>query len=77
VTGALAEIGTYEIRVAGPLDSDWSDWLVDLTMLIEGEPPAVVTTLTARVDQAALRGLMTRIWDFNYPLLSVDRLDVE
>ena len=76
MTGALAQIGIYEIRVAGRLDDGWSEWNGDLTMVIREEAPDAVTILTARVDQAALRGLMTRIWDVNHAILSVDRLDV-
>jgi len=61
---------TYQIRVQGRLDENWSDWFSGMTITFEGG----VTTLTGPIaDQAALRGLMTRIWDLNLTLLSVTR----
>jgi hypothetical protein len=63
---------TYQIQVQGRLDKDWSDWLNGLTVTSE----AGVTTLTGPVsDQAALRGILTRIWDLHLTLLSVTRGD--
>ena len=60
----------YQIRVQGRLDENWSDWFSGMTITFEGG----VTTLTGPVaDQAALRGLLTRIWDLNLTLLSVTR----
>jgi hypothetical protein len=34
-----------------------------------------VTVLTSTVDQAALRGIVSRIWDLNLTLISVTRCD--
>lgn len=61
---------TYQIQVQGRLDEDWSDWFSGMTVTFESG----VTTLTGPVaDQAALRGILTRIWDLNLTLLSVTR----
>ena len=61
---------SYQIRVQGRLDEDWSDWLDKMTIVYDSG----VTTLTGPVaDQAALRGILTRIWDLNLTLLSVTR----
>ena len=61
----------YRIQVFGRLDQSWSNWLDQMTMGYDGG----VTTLTGPVaDQAALRGILTRIWDMNLTLISVHRI---
>ena len=62
----------YQIKVQGKLDHRWSDWFSGLTVAVgdaSGNPP--VTTLTGSIDQAALRGILNRIWDLNLTLISV------
>ena len=63
----------YQIQVQGNLDDRWSDWFCGLTIAVEDEhadtPP--VTTLTGRMDQTTLRGVLNRIWDLNLTLISV------
>lgn len=67
----------YQIEVQGKLNEQWSDWLAGLT--ISHAPAcseAPVTMLTGPItDQAALRGILNRLWDLNLTLLSVARLD--
>ena len=63
---------TYQIKVPGELDASWSDWVGSLTIAVESEgegPP--VTTLTGTVDQAALQGLLRRLYSLGLPLISV------
>jgi hypothetical protein len=63
---------TYQIKVPGYLDESWSDWVGGMTIAVEGEvdgPP--VTTLTGVVDQAALQGLLRRLYSLGLPLISV------
>ncbi len=71
----MATPPTYRVRVQGALDETWSDWLAGMRITVEherGHPP--ITTLTGPVvDQAALRGILTRILDLNLVLLSVTR----
>jgi hypothetical protein len=70
---ALNQPATYEIRVPGELDPSWSDWAGGMRIRAEREgdaPP--VTTLTGVVaDQAALMGLLRRLYSVGLPLLSV------
>ena len=63
----------YEIKVQGELDMGWEGWLSGLTVTVEpAGDGAPVTTLRGPVaDQAALRGLLSRLWDLNLALLSV------
>ena len=66
----------YRITVQGRLDEAWSEWLTGLTLTAtSNEHGAIATTLTgAIVDQAALRGLLNRLWDLNLTLIAVTRL---
>jgi hypothetical protein len=64
---------TYQIKVPGELDESWSDWAGRMTITVESEgdgPP--VTTLTGTVDQAALQGLLRRLYSLGLPLISVN-----
>jgi hypothetical protein len=62
----------YQIKVEGTLDERWSDWFSGLALVAgsEGEG-APMTTLTGLMDQAALRGILNKVWDLNLTLLSV------
>jgi len=67
---------TYQIKVPGHLEESWSDW-AGMTITVESEgngPP--VTTLTGTVDQAALQGLMRRLYSLGLPLISVICIDI-
>jgi hypothetical protein len=66
----------YQIKVPGHLDESWSDWAEGLTITVESEedgPP--VTTLTGTVDQAALLGLLRRLYSLGLPLISVNLVE--
>jgi hypothetical protein len=63
---------TYQIKVPGQLDESWSDWDRGMTVTVEGEDAGLpVTTLTGVVDQAALQGLIRRLYSLGLPLISV------
>jgi hypothetical protein len=69
---SLHRPATYQIKVPGQLDESWSDWVGGMTIDIECEgdgPP--VTTLTGSLDQAALQGLLRRLYSLGLPLVSV------
>lgn len=80
-------LAIYEIKVQGRLDERWADWFSGLgnlagpnrTVTVEsGSKDAPITTLTAAVtDQAALRGILTKIWDLNLTLISVRRIEAD
>jgi hypothetical protein len=69
----------YEIQVQGELDRGWEEWFSDLAVSLEytaGQPPT--TTLTgAMADQAALRGMLCKLWDLNLTIVSVQRIERE
>ena len=66
----------YCITVQGRLDKGWGEWLGGLSIdTTRDEHGAIVTSLTGEiVDQAALRGLLNRLWDWNLTLIAVTRL---
>jgi hypothetical protein len=59
--------------VQGHLDARWSEWLEGMTLThAEGG----TTRLEGPIrDQAALRGLLNRLWDLHLTLVAVQRLD--
>jgi hypothetical protein len=61
----------YRIRVRGKLDDCWSEWFSGLRITVESESPPV-TTLVGDIDQAALRGILNKIWDLSLVLISVN-----
>ena len=69
----LDQPAIYEIRVPGQCDESWSDWVGGMTITVESEgagPP--VTTLTGRVDQAALHSVLRQLYSAGLPLISVN-----
>ena len=67
----------YRIVVQGELDGDWSEWLGGMAVVYEARGDDTgLTTLTGTVtDQSALRGILSRVWDLNLTVVSVDRID--
>jgi hypothetical protein len=61
----------FEIRLQGRLNEDWSDWLDGMSISHVGE----ISILKGQIlDQAALRGILTRIWDLNRTVISVNQI---
>ena len=68
---------TYRIRIQGNLDPGWAQWLAGMSIATEKtEVGGRSTVLTGSLaDQAALRGVLTRLWDLNLDIISVTRID--
>lgn len=66
----------YRIQVQGVLDQHWSGWLNDMGITVENDETATpLMTLTGPLaDQAALRGLLNKLWDLNLTVVLVQRL---
>ena len=63
--------GSYEIHVKGQLDESWSDWLegLEVKLLDNGE-----MILFGHIgDQAALMGILNKLYRLNLTLLSVSK----
>jgi hypothetical protein len=67
---------TYRIEVQGCVAPRWSDWFCGLTLAegrdARGQPVTIMSGLVA--DQAALRGIVNKLWDLNLTLIGVERL---
>ncbi len=66
---------TYQIKVPGLLDPSWAEWDNRMDLEVNEDTLAPVTTLTGSVDQAALQGLLRRLYSLGLPLISVICLD--
>lgn len=73
---AHATAAVYQIQVQGSVDPRWSDCFTGLTLTAELDAEQMpLTTLTGRVpDQAALRGILNKLWDLNVTLTSVKQI---
>ncbi len=65
--------GFFEIRVRGHLSSQWSDWLGGLQMRLLDNGEMILAGYLA--DQAALMGLLNRLYGLNLTLLSVSTVE--
>ena len=64
----------YHIVVQGALDVAWQEWFSGMAITIDQDKDGVVTTLQGLVaDQAALRGILNKLWDLNLTVISVKR----
>jgi hypothetical protein len=74
---SLDRPATYQIKVPGHLDERWTDWAENMTITVEikgdGSP---ITILTGNLDQAALHGLLRRLYSLGLPLISVTCLAI-
>ncbi len=70
---------SYEIRIRGELDGRWSTWFNGLTIILtHSRDQSPITTLIGPVvDQAALRGILCKLWDLNLTLISVRLIEVD
>jgi hypothetical protein len=59
----------YQIRVQGQLDASWSDWLGGLAITLQLDGATLLTGPI--VDQAALHGILDRLYAMNLTILSV------
>jgi hypothetical protein len=68
----LNQPANYQIKVPGHLDASWSEWAGGMTIAVESERDSQpVTTLTGIINQAALQGLLRRLYSIGLPLISV------
>ncbi len=65
----------YHIRVQGQIDESWSDWLGGLT--ITPQPDGATLLSGSIIDQAALHGILDRLYGLNLPILSVVQIGNE
>ena len=62
----------YRIEVRGSIGTAWAAGLEDAVI----EQHADRSLIDIIVDQAALRGLLCRLWELNFIVIAVNRMDV-
>lgn len=65
---------TYQIKVPGHLEASLVDWGGSVTLSVESDG-SPVTILNGIVDQAALHGLLRRLYSLGVPLISVNLVE--
>ena len=65
--------GFFEIRVKGHLSPEWSDWLEGLEVELFDNGEMILSGTI--VDQAALMGVLNKLYRLNLTLLSVNEVD--
>jgi hypothetical protein len=73
----MTEQDRYQIRVQGWIGERWANWFDGMKMTYEGtKGDSPITVLTGPVvDQAALRSLLSKIWDLNLTVISMARVE--
>lgn len=62
----------YRIKVPGTLDSQWFDFVKNMTITFETDQDGLpVSILTGVFDQSALQGFLRYLYALGMPLLSV------
>jgi hypothetical protein len=63
----------YQIKIAGRLSENWSDWIDKVDIQIDTDLAGLATTiLTGTFDQAGLIGLLRQLYSLGFPLISVN-----
>jgi len=75
---SLEQHGIYQIQVQGMISESWVDYFDGLEMTVVGKDGWAVTTLSGRLfDQAALQGLLQKLYSLGLVLLKVERKENE
>jgi len=67
--------GFFEIHVKGHLDESWSDWLEGLELRLMDNGEMILSGYIQ--DQAALMGIINKLYRLNLSLLSVIKVNRE
>lgn len=69
---SLDRVVTYQITVPGRLEVQLTPWAAELSAsYTRGVDAQMTTTLRGRFDQAALHGVLRRLYSLGLPLISV------
>jgi hypothetical protein len=76
---SIDQPGTYSIRVQGTLSERWAGYFEEMTLSVDTDAdghPLIV--LTGRLpDQAAVQGVLQKLYNLGFPLISVEKIDQE
>ena len=76
---SLDNTATYQILVQGYLEEHWSDWFnsIDIEPKVDTQGTCITRLTCIVIDQAALHGILRKLYDLGMPLLSVSCLTLE
>ena len=63
----------YRIKIRENLSPAMLEWFGEMSVTLDEEVGSVLVVEIP--DQAALRGILTQLWNFNITVLSVDRIE--
>lgn len=64
---------TCRIKVQGHIDTGWGETFGMAISVVSDTSP--ITSLTGKIDQAALHGVLRQIYSIGLPLISVQRIE--
>jgi hypothetical protein len=71
---ALDAPAAYQIQVQGMISQHWLGYFDEMDISVDGEDGTAITTLTGQiVDQAALQGMLQKIYTLGLVLVRVER----
>jgi hypothetical protein len=69
----LHQPARYRLRLQARVAADWTDWLSDPVVQVDGAGAGSITVVAGTVrDQAALFGLLSFVRDLGVPLIAVE-----
>ena len=63
---------TYRIKIQGIVNVSSFDWISDIEIFSQENHETVFDAIF--VDQPALRGFLDQLWNYNFKILSVERI---
>ena len=75
--GKNKKLKFFQIKIKEELDDNWAEWFSEMEMTVETDSKGNSVTVLAGpvIDQAALNGLLNKIWGFNLTVLSVTQIN--
>lgn len=64
---------TYRIKIQGLVGSSFTEWFGKITVIPQENNETLLIGQFA--DQAALRGLLDQLWNINFTILVVERIE--
>jgi hypothetical protein len=77
IRATMQSPAVYRLRVQGHVPLDWSSRMMGMNITTGVDPLEECSTLVGRLpDQSALAGVLNTLFEKQYPLLSIECLEV-